>query len=124
VLYDEIKSIRTQILDDIMNQLAVLRRTTLSLPNQEYAAAALEALDYYQQALPTFKNPRQFVQECGRALTDIHHDVVSAKYGYDTPEADAEFEAGQEQLNRLIRYLHSAGSLEGWFVIWKHRPLN
>ena len=36
MLYDETKSIRTQIVEDVRNQFAVLRRKALSLPNQEY----------------------------------------------------------------------------------------
>ena len=65
---DNTKTTCDEILAVAMNELSVLRQKALSLPNRAFAEAAIEAIDYYDETLPTWEHPHQMIEWCCRGL--------------------------------------------------------
>jgi hypothetical protein len=104
----EAKTTSDEILKETMDELSTLRQKALALPDQTLAEAAIEAIDFYEEALPTYTIPLQPIEWCGRALADVRHEVAAAEYGYESPQADAVFEAGEREFNELLFVLRQA----------------
>lgn len=96
------KTISDEILKETMGELSALRQKAVALPDQSLAEAAIEAIDFYERALPTYTIPVQLIEWCGRALADVRHEVAAAEYGYESPEADMVFEVGEREFNELL----------------------
>ena len=95
-------SFREEILRDTMEELATLRKKTLALPDQSMVEAAIETIDFYEAELPSFINPFQLIEWCGRALADVHHEVAAAEFGWESPEADAVYDEQESHLKDLF----------------------
>src|ERR1700694_3325650 len=89
---------RKEVLQETMEELAVLRQETLALPDQSQVDGAIDAIDFYETELHTFTNIFQLIEWCGRALSDVHHEVAAAKFGFESPEANAVYEEQEREL--------------------------
>ena len=116
-------SICHEILRETFDQLNALRRKTLTLPDQSQIEPVVIAIKYYLEELPSFDHPLLLAEWCGKALADVGHEIVAAEHGYDSPEADAEFDAGELKLKQMAIQLQKNG-INGWHTVWGREAWN
>jgi hypothetical protein len=101
---------RKKVLFDTLSQLASLRQQAEAVPNQPNIDGVIEAIKFYQTELPRTRNRLQTLEWCGRAIADLRHEVAAVRYGWESDEADAVFEAGERELNELLFSLRQASA--------------
>jgi hypothetical protein len=96
---------REAILQAAMEELSALRQETMPLPDQSQTASVIEAIDFYERILGGYTNLAVLLEQCGRAIADVTHEVAAAKFGWESPEAEAIFEEQDRELTKLIRWI-------------------
>src|SRR4051812_2846778 len=97
----ELAEARQQILDSIMDDLAVLRQEAMALPQQSQIDSVIEAIDCWVPVLRECNDYAEMLENCGRAVADVTHQLAAEKYGWEA--AEAVFDEEDRKLSSLIR---------------------
>lgn len=94
--------VRDEILKDILEALSELRETAMSLPDDANVAAVIDAIEFWENVLPTVRSAYEMVEWSGRALADVTHEIAAAEFGWGSPEEEATFDEQERNLNNLL----------------------
>lgn len=92
---------RQEILSLFMDELASLREEAMSISQQFQIEPVLEAIDFHENELGSITDFRTLFECGGRAVVDVTHEIAVARYGFDSPEADAVFDEEERKLKIL-----------------------
>src|SRR3954447_7290494 len=88
----EVAQARQEIVNSVMDELAVLRQEAMALPEQSQIDSVIEAIDCLVPVLRECNDYAELLENCGRAVADVTHQLAAEKYGWESPESEAVFD--------------------------------
>src|SRR5438874_8135927 len=88
-----------------MEELSALGQQALELPEQSQIESVIEAVEFWVPVLKEHTDYAQLLENCGRAIADVTHELAAEKYGWESPEAEAVFDEEERKLTELLRWI-------------------
>ena len=69
-------------------EMVMLRQEATALADRLDVSFVLEAIEFYRSNLPSQKLLFEYVEFCGRAITDVRHEIAMAQYGVGSEQEE------------------------------------